>query len=46
MIYRPRRMTPDELRAGFYGLTERLYSRAALRERRGEFFQRLHARPA
>lgn len=46
VIYRPRRMTPDELRAGFHGLTERLYSRAALRERRGEFFRRLHARPA
>jgi radical SAM superfamily enzyme YgiQ (UPF0313 family) len=43
VIYQPARMTPDELRAGFYGLTDRLYSRAALRERRGAFFERRQA---
>jgi hypothetical protein len=33
-------MTPEELRAGFYALTEQLYSREALERRRAPFFSR------
>ncbi|MCC6406718.1 MAG: B12-binding domain-containing radical SAM protein [Planctomycetes bacterium] len=40
VLYQPKRMTADELRAGFHDLTKRLYSHAALRERRGAFFAR------
>ncbi len=36
--FQPARMTPEELRTGFYSLTEQLYSKSALRERRAGFF--------
>jgi radical SAM superfamily enzyme YgiQ (UPF0313 family) len=36
--YRPRGMTPQELREGIYWLGERLYSHEATRRRRKEFF--------
>lgn len=40
VTYRPARMTPEELRAGFHDLTRKLYSHRALRERRAAFFAR------
>jgi radical SAM superfamily enzyme YgiQ (UPF0313 family) len=39
--YVPQNMTPDELRAGLYWLTERLYSARCLQERRRPFFEHL-----
>jgi radical SAM superfamily enzyme YgiQ (UPF0313 family) len=39
--YVPSNMTPDELRAGLYWLTERLYSAHCIEERRRPFFQHL-----
>ncbi len=42
--FRPARMTPQELRAGFFELTEKLYSREALERRRSGFFSDLRAR--
>jgi len=42
--FQPAQMTPQELRTGFYGLSERLYSSAALERRRASFHDRLRAR--
>jgi len=42
--YRPARMTPDELRAGFYSLTEKLYAAEALQRRRAGFFDGVRRR--
>ena len=39
--YRPKHMTPEELRAGIYWLTERLYSEECLMKRRRPFFDNL-----
>ncbi len=39
--YVPDRMTADELRAGMYSLSERLYSAEAMRARRAPFFEGL-----
>ena len=38
--HEPGGMTPDELREGMYWLTERLYSKRAIRMRREAFFER------
>lgn len=38
--FQPTLMTPEELRARFYALTEQLYSREALERRRAPFFSR------
>lgn len=42
--FQPAQMTPQQLRRGFYGLTEKLYSREALDRRRASFFSDLRAR--
>lgn len=42
--YQPARMTPEELRAGFYELTGRLYSREAMERRRADFYTNLRTR--
>lgn len=39
--YLPKNMTPEELRAGLYWLTEKLYSARCLEERRRPFFEHL-----
>jgi radical SAM superfamily enzyme YgiQ (UPF0313 family) len=39
--YRPKNMTPEELRGGLYCLTERLYSAECLEQRRRPFFENL-----
>jgi radical SAM superfamily enzyme YgiQ (UPF0313 family) len=39
--YVPKHMTPQELREGFYWLTERLYNERCLLQRRRGFFERL-----
>jgi radical SAM superfamily enzyme YgiQ (UPF0313 family) len=39
--YVPRNMTPEQLRAGMYWLTERLYSKECTEDRRGPFFDSL-----
>lgn len=39
--YQPRQMSPDQLREGFYWLTERLYSEEHLLARRRPFFEQL-----
>ena len=39
--HEPAGMTPEELRAGMRWLSQRLYSRGALRRRRGRFFRNL-----
>ena len=40
--FRPTGMTPPELRAGIYWLSERLYSAEATRRRRKEFFSQFN----
>jgi len=40
--FRPSGMTPEELRAGIYWLSERLYSAEATRKRRKEFFSQFN----
>ncbi len=40
--FRPSGMTPDELRAGIYSLSQRLYSADATRRRRREFFSQFN----
>jgi radical SAM superfamily enzyme YgiQ (UPF0313 family) len=40
--YRPTDMTPEQLRSGLHGLSERLYSAEAVAARRHRFFTRLH----
>jgi radical SAM superfamily enzyme YgiQ (UPF0313 family) len=42
--FRPAHMTPEELRAGFYGLTEKLYSAPAMERRRASFHANLRER--
>lgn len=42
--YQPARMSPDELRAGFYELTGKLYSREAMARRRESFYANLRTR--
>jgi radical SAM superfamily enzyme YgiQ (UPF0313 family) len=42
--YRPKNMTADELRAGLYWLTEKLYNETAVRQRRQAFFETLWKR--
>lgn len=42
--FRPARMSPEELRAGFHGLARRLYSSDALERRRAPFYADLHER--
>jgi radical SAM superfamily enzyme YgiQ (UPF0313 family) len=39
--YRPKNMTPEQLREGLYWLTERLYSEECLHKRRRPFFEQL-----
>lgn len=39
--FQPRRMTPDELRAGLYWLSEELYSHEGVRRRRKRFFEQV-----
>jgi len=40
--FEPTDMTPDELRRGLHGLSQRLYSAEAVAGRRSSFFTRLH----
>lgn len=42
--YLPKNMSPQELREGLYWLSERLYSRAGVDQRRRGFFERLRTR--
>jgi len=42
--FHPRGMTADELRSGFYRLSDRLYSAAAMQARREPFFARLRGK--
>ena len=44
--YRPKGMSPEELRAGMRWLSERLYSADAMRRRRDAFFRNVLRRPA
>jgi hypothetical protein len=42
--YRPKNMSPQELRDGLYWLSERLYSREGVEQRRRGFFENLRRR--
>jgi len=42
--HRPLQMTPDELRTGLYGLSEKLYSAERMERRRAPFFEQMRAR--
>lgn len=42
--YRPKNMTPEQLREGLYRLTEQLYSTECLHQRRRPFFEQLWRR--
>lgn len=44
--HQPRGMSVETLRAGFHGLTKRLYSAQAIEQRRARFFERLRGRGA